>query len=92
MSVSLKYLWKEELHYSHLSNFSKMRNGVYRRYQTVVHLVRTMKVLTDALQYQFNKLELIPPVSTFLLNEASNRNLTPSEKSILRNYAEEKYR
>ena len=66
-----------------------MCKGVHKRYQTVVHLTRVMKVLRDAIQYQFNKLELIPPVSTDLLNEASHRTLTPSERSILRNYAEE---
>ena len=43
-----------------------MRNKVEKRFQTIIHLTRVMKILRDAIQIQFDKQELIPPVLTTL--------------------------
>ena len=69
-----------------------MNNTAEKRFVTIIHLTRIMQILRDAIQIEFDKQELIPPVPTFLLNEASDRNFTPTERHILRLYADKKFR
>ena len=51
-----------------------------------------MQILRDAIEIEFSKHELDPPVPTFLLNQSPDRNFTPKERHILRQYAYTKNR
>ena len=50
-----------------------------------------MQILRDAIEIEFSKHELDPPVPTFLLDQLSDSNFTPREIHILRQYAYTKY-
>ena len=69
-----------------------MNNKAQRRFGTIIHFTRLMQILRDAIEIEFSKHELDPPVPTFLLNQSPDRNFTPRERHILRQYADTKYR